>query len=191
MVKKRRRHSAACKFRIALEALKATATRLKGLWDRSGKKHRCINCHFLSKIQFGHAVPWDDKDRSERWARNRGEYYSAEINPFGQSSEIESVGCHKDIWWIGEYDEYFTYSEKPLMQEIMSDRAEQCFFVQYHAPMGYATAEELFRVRYDTRQLKRSLKWTIIGLFVAALSSLMSIGLQIYNTFWKISTPTG
>lgn len=77
------------------------------------------------------------------------------------------------------------------MQEIMSDRAEQCFFVQYYAPKGDATAEELFHVRYDTRLLRQSLKWTKIGLFVAPLSSLLSIGMQIYNTFWKSSTPTG
>ena len=170
-------------------ALKDMAARLKGLWDRSGKKHRCRNCHFLSKSSLSLPTEsWDKKDRDEYWARYNGEDDLEELARRGYSYKLEGVGCYKAIWWM-EYNEHDISLKESLMQEIMSNRAEQCFFVQYHAPMKYSAAEELFRIRYDTRQLKRSLRWTIIGLLIAAISSFISIGLQIYNAVRPINPP--
>ena len=153
-------------------------------------RHSCQNCHFLLKDIPAYTVPkpWDKEDRDECWPR-----YNRDNNANKKARydvyKIDRVGCYKSIW-SKEYDECGNGSSKQsLKKEILRNRAEQCFFVEYHPDMPFPTAEELFHVRYDTRNLRRSLKWTIIGLFVAASGSLMSVGLQIYNTFWNSSAP--
>ena len=154
-------------------------------------KHSCQNCHFLQKVSAAYNDPksWDQEDRDECWPRhnrNNDANKEAQYNLY----KIYEVGCYKKIW-SKEYDEYGNGSSKQsLKKEILRNRAEECFFVEYHEGMPFPIAEELFHVRYDTRNLRRSLKWTIVGLFVAAFSSLISIGLQIYNTLWNSSTPS-
>lgn len=162
---------------------KKEKNRLVTFWKpRHRKRHCCRNCHFLSKYSSSLSdYPWDQEDRDECRPRNREDLL--------QDYRVEAVGCYKSIW-SKEYDEFVNGSERQsLKREILKNRSESCFFVEYHAGMEYRIAEELFRVRYDTRQLKRSLSWTIKGLLVAAFSSLFSIGLQLYNTFWNSNTP--
>ncbi len=164
------------------------AGRVRG---ESGMKHRCRNCHFLQKVSAAYEIPqsWDQEDRDECWPRHNRNNDTAKAGDY-ELYKIYEVRCHKSIW-SKEYDEYGNRAAKQsLKKKILRNRAEQCFFVEYHEGMPYPIAEELFRVRYDTRNLRRSLKWTIVGLFIAAFGSLISIVLQIYNTFWNSSTPS-
>lgn len=154
-------------------------------------KHRCRDCHFLSKESesYNASESWDNKDRDEYWPKYNRNNDPSMVNHY-EFYKIHTVGCYKSIW-SKKYDEFGDGASKQSLEKIiLRNRAEKCFFVEYHPGMPHLIAEELFKVRYDTRNLKRSLKWTIIGLFVAAFSSLISIAFQIYNTFWNSSTPS-
>ena len=123
------------------------------------KKHCCRNSHFLSKDGHNCHVPhpWDQEDRNECWPRHNREDDFSKIED--DRHRINRVGCYKSIWSkeYNEYDFANGSSRHSLKKEISENRAEHCFFVEYHLGMPNRIAEELFRVRYDTRQLKRSL----------------------------------
>ena len=148
-------------------------------------KHCCRNCHFLLKVSAAYSdISWDQEDRDECWPRynrtndpNKAKQYNL--------YNIYKVGCYKSIW-SEAYDECGNgASKQSLKKEILRNRAEQCFFVEYHAGMPYPIAEELFKVKYDTRHLKKSYQMTWWGLIIAGFGLLVNAGFQAANFFFK------
>lgn len=126
----------------------------------------CRNCHFLAKSHVGPggAVPrltWNDKERSNC---HIADHYSAE--------------CARGVWSTGVDPNL----SSRLAKIIALDRKDDCFYIEYRKGMLFQAAIELHRLRYDNRNLKKSYRYTQIGLWVAALSLLATLVLDFLKT---------
>lgn len=115
-------------------------------------KPRCQNCHFLNKTyrtdrgsESNHT--WSREDRDNL---NVKDHYAA--------------SCWRGIWDTG----IDPGLNNQLPDVLTRGRRDECFFVEYHAGMSYQAATELHRIRNDTRQLKKSYRYTQIALWLAA-----------------------
>lgn len=72
--------------------------------------------------------------------------------------------CWRGIWDTGVNPEL----KSELEEVIYKDRKDDCFFIEYSDAMLFSTAEELHRIRYENRNLKRSLVIAIWGLYISA-----------------------
>ena len=117
------------------------------------QKNCCKNCHFLSKRTAWpdhHRFSWDDKEREEL---EIPEHYTA-------------AECYKGIWSTG----IDPHLGSKLKEILLIDRKDDCFFIEYHQGMSFEAAIELHRIRNDNRQLKKSYRYTQLGLLIAGFS---------------------
>ena len=119
-------------------------------------KKCCRNCHFLAKTTAApdrHRFSWD---KTEREKLEIPDHYTAE--------------CGKGIWSTGIDPQL-----KSKFSEILKDdRKDNCFFIEYHPGMSFSAAVELHRIKNDNRQLKKSYRYTQVGLWIAAISMLIA-----------------
>jgi hypothetical protein len=129
----------------------------------------CRNCHFLSKYQRfedgkTHSFPLNKDERSEcvKSPNNLGEPYFVE--------------CHMMVWSEG------VGLGKVSRDEIINKvNRKSCFFFPYHEGMLFPAAIELQKRKVENENLKKSNKYTRIGLYIAAGALLLSA----LNEFFK------
>ena len=126
----------------------------------------CKNCHFLTKTHIDHGggthrFSWTKEERDNC---HLPDHYSAE--------------CVKGIWST-RIDPGL---KKSLNRILLENRRDDCFYVETHDGMSFEAASELHRLRNDNRQLKRSYRYTQIGLWIAALSLLANFVMAILKT---------
>ena len=94
---------------------------------------RCTDCHFLAKFHDGHRFSWEAEERANR---KIAKHFVAE--------------CAKGVWTKR------LNARLDVPVEILKDRGGDCFFIPAYEGMFFDTATELFRLRNDNRQLKKS-----------------------------------
>ena len=138
-------------------------------------KTTCIDCHFLSMIRFD-ASDGDNSPKS--WSqdeRRLGFKDNAEREKFYLFHNHRAL-CFKGMWEFKECNEgKFNYL---VLEE---DRDEKCFFVKHRDGMRFETANELFHIENDNRQLKKSYRYTQKGLLIAAIG----VAITALNVIWN------
>ena len=134
---------------------------------RKSPANCCKNCHFLAKTHIdrggvAHRFSWDKEERDN--------YHSPDHH---------SAECAKGIWST-RIDPSL---EKSLNRILLENRKDDCFFIKTHDGMSFETASELHRLRNDNRQLKRSYRYTQIGLLIAAFGLLANVVMEIIKAF--------
>ena len=146
---------------------KAAAIEMFKVWQPL--KKCCRNCHFLAKTAAApdrRRFSWDKKEREEL---EIPDHYTAE--------------CGKGIW-----NTAIDPNLKSRLSEILSeDRKDNCFFIENHPGMSFSAAEELHRIRNDNRQLKKSYRFTQVGLLIAALGLIITAIPIIVELFNKLT----
>jgi hypothetical protein len=132
----------------------------------------CANCHFLGK-QHSHQSPGEGVP----FFVGRKERHELKNGNFTCISDMYSLRCLKEVW-----DERFNDNGIPL-QEIVCERnrEDRCFFFPYDEGTSFKAAEELQRRLQENRQLKKSHKHTVIGLWIAASGLLLSALVELFN----------
>ncbi len=138
-------------------------------------KHCCEKCHFLASgvnMVLGPPQSWNDELR-ERLKPLEGKGYSRR----------STSGCYKGIW----RDTFLPKGDNDMIsielfrEEVQKDRKESCFFVKYQKGMTFEAAEELQRLEYDTRHLRRGYRHTQISLIVATVGLLLGAIFQLFQ----------
>ncbi|MCY4653827.1 MAG: hypothetical protein OXC95_11760 [Dehalococcoidia bacterium] len=138
-------------------------------------KKNCRKCHFLFfALQYPDPTgttyePWDQMDRE----------YKMPMAP-----EVVGAGCYKGIWSESGRDRFGDAppgTDSSMHPILLRERGDSCFFVEYREGMSFDAAEDLFRLDYDNRQLKKSYRYTQWGLWVAAVGIVVSVALKIID----------
>lgn len=123
----------------------------------------CKTCHFFvrvsglpSKSGTYRYTPLTENERSELWN---------DVRPLFQ--------CYKGIWTERRVTEMTPKSKlRSRLEEILKqDRKESCFYIEHYEGMSPEGGTELFRLRNDNRQLKKSYRYTQMGLWIAAIGA--------------------
>lgn len=151
-------------------------------------KHCCRNCHFLAR-EYPADSPRhrDDVSLVGDKPKSRRRSWTKEERETGQMKHeaIASPMCHKGIWDAGINPEL----NSKLEEIIDKNRKNDCFFIEYSAGMSFDGATELHRIRYENRNLKRSLIIAVIGLYISAGAALLNfIGFENFEKFLKMIT---
>ena len=131
-------------------------------------KKCCKNCHFLSK----YIVSRDGKVHTFSW--------NAEERSVLKVSESYAAECHKGIWSEGISPEI----KVELEEILLKDRTDSCFFIETQKGMSYQAADELFRLRRDNIQLRKSYNYTQVALWIAAFSLLANLIYSVIKDFF-------
>ena len=131
--------------------------KLKAVAVGQSPKKCCRNCHFLTKSHVArdnvYRGSWDGNEREQLFVP---EPYTSE--------------CARGIWSTAIEPNLFF----DLKDILLENRKDNCFFIEYHEGMSFQAAEELHRIRNDNRQLKKSYRYTQIGLWIAAVSMFIA-----------------
>ncbi len=122
-------------------------------------KKVCTNCHFLGK-QHKH----QPHDEGVPFFLNDDERKSIQNGNVEFISEGYAIRCLKGVW-----DQRFYDKEISLSSVLNSkERNNKCFFYPYDEGLSFSAAEELQKRHQDHEQLRRSNRYTRIGLWVAS-----------------------
>ena len=129
-------------------------------------KSCCQNCHFLAKDHVAingkrKSLLWDEEERKNFKIEK---YYSAR--------------CYKGVWDTGVDP---TLKGK-LREVLLEARKNNCFFIEYQPGMLFPAADERFRILNEHRQLKRSHRFTQIGLIIAAVGLFVNIVIEVLKS---------
>ncbi|RUO25509.1 hypothetical protein CWE09_01870 [Aliidiomarina minuta] len=132
----------------------------------------CANCHFLGKQHshqsHGEGVPFFIGSK-ERYELKKGN--------FSCISDMYSLRCLKEVW-----DERFNDNGIPLQDIVcQKNRENRCFFYPYDEGISFKAAEELQRRLQEHRQMKKSNKYTVIGLLIASMGLLINAGVELFR----------
>lgn len=138
-------------------------------------KKVCRNCHFLGK-QHSHQAHNEGVSfylhKEERGSLNR--------NDVRFISENYAIRCLMGVW-----DQRFNDSSIPVLQIINNTpRDNACFFYPYNEGTTFEVAKELEKRTKEYAQLKRSNKYTRIGLWVASGALLLNALVGVVR-LWK------
>ena len=136
-------------------------------------KHCCKNCHFLTK---DHIWP-NGEERSFSWTPEERKNFRLRIE------EDHRARCYRNVWNTGIDP---TLQDR-LKEVLLQDRKGDCFFLEEHQGMSFQAAHELFQIRNDNRQLKRSYRYTQIGLWIAAVSLVANLVVKLLEKLGWIS----
>ena len=95
-------------------------------------------------------------------------------------SELYAAECHKGIWSEG----ISPAIKNELNEILLKERADTCFFIETQEGMSYQAADELFRLRRDNIQLRKSYRYTQIALGIAAFSLLANLIYSVIKDFF-------
>src|SRR6056297_384987 len=128
-------------------------------------KRNCLNCHFLSKEHRE-----ETSGGVYRFSLKRGERKNLEEDPLSFERGFYSFRCHMGVWdeavsRVAEVEEAILFSQ---------GRGESCFFIPYKESMLFPAAIELQKRNQENKNLKKSYKLTIIGLWLAAIGLLLN-----------------
>ena len=125
----------------------------------------CKNCHFLTKDRIGR----NGEEWSFSWTTEERKNLRLRIE------EDHRARCYKNVWNIGIDP---TLNDR-LKEVLLQDRKDDCFFLEEHPGMSFQAAYELFQIRNDNRQLKRSYRYTQIGLWIAAVGLVANVVVKL------------
>ena len=69
---------------------------------------------------------------------------------------------------------------------MLKDRRESCFFVEYQEGMEWPAAEDLQRLQYENRNLKKSFRNAKCALWLAAAGLLINALVGAVNIFLQV-----
>lgn len=140
-------------------------------------KHSCSKCHFLAwgvnQVSIK-PTTWDDDLR-------------ARLEPLSEGGRYRS-GCNKGYWHESflPQDDNGQTEIKAFQDQVRKDRKESCFFVEYQEGMTWEAAEDLQRLQYENRNLKRSLLIATWGLYISAVAAVFNfIGFDNFAKAYK------
>ena len=129
-------------------------------------KHCCKNCHFLARVHIGpngeeFRFAWSKEERSNLSLRH----------------EEQPAECAKGVWST-RIDPHL---KAELEEILLKPRRDDCFFLEVHEGMSFPAASELQKLRNNNRHLKRSLRYTQIGLWIAAFGLVANLLMRIFE----------
>ena len=71
------------------------------------------------------------------------------------------------------------------MVQMLKDRRESCFFVEYQEGMEWPAAEDLQSLQYENRNLKKSFRNAKYALWVAVAGLMINALVGAANFFFK------
>lgn len=122
-------------------------------------KSICRHCHFLSQEHRE-----ENTGRAIVFSLNKQERDKAALAPHEAVANYYSLNCHMGVWDEGVSG---TIEERNILINVTL-RTSNCFFFPYHPAMLFDAARELQKREDDNEQLKKSNRYTRIGLWVAA-----------------------
>ena len=126
----------------------------------------CRECHFLAKTHV------DRMGKSDTHSWNTEERANLQIR------DDYVAECKKGIWSR-------RINPRLNLANIFSEsRGDTCFFVKYGEGMSFDGATELHRLKNDNRQLKKSYRYTQLGLAIAAGSLFLSLLLEVVKFYF-------
>ena len=136
--------------------------------------HNCRACHFMaSDLNMGGTIPKTlSKEQRELLEPQSGSVW----------------GCYKRVWSTSSLpqDHSIGAAEKRSFKDkMLEDRRESCFFVEYQEGMEWPAAEDLQRLQYENRHLKRSYRYSLWGLIIAGIGLVIGAFFQAANFFFK------
>ena len=96
-----------------------------------------------------------------------------------QIKYMYSAKCAEGIWDTGVNPEL----KLDLEEILLKQRRDTCFFVEVQDGMLFETARKLHRIRSENRNLKKSHRYTQLGLWIAALGLFMNLVYSILRDF--------
>ena len=142
---------------------KEERNRLVAFWKaRRRKKYCCRNCHFLARedvFENGQRFTntWTKEEREKGQIRRPEELASA-------------PKCWQGIWDTGVNPEL-----NSKLEEILDkNRKNDCFFIEHSDGMLFKAATELHRMRYENRNLKKSLVIATVGLYISGIAAIFN-----------------
>ena len=149
-------------------------------------KKNCQKCHFLSHAR---ALLGVSGHRWTSWRQDEREHRMPLPRP--SEKEVPLEGCYKGIWkeMVDQFGDGLPGGVNSADRVLLQERGDSCFFVEYREGMSFEAAEDLFRLGYDNRQLKKSYFYTQLGLAVAAVGIVVSVVLKIIEMLSKAPAP--
>ena len=135
-------------------------------------KHCCRNCHFMASglNQSGTSPTTLSKKQRERIKPQTGSVW----------------GCNRRVWntsFLSQNDNSGAAEIEPFTDQMLKDRRESCFFVEHQEGMEWQAANDLQRLEYENRNLKKSYRYTLWGLIIAGIGLVISAIFQGANFF--------
>jgi len=128
-------------------------------------RNNCLKCHFLTKEHRG-----ENSDQVFNFSLNDKERKNLEKDPIGFDRGWYAFKCYMGVW-----DEGVSPVAKEEDAVIFSqDRGDSCFFIEQRPSMLFPAAIELQKRNQENKNLKKSYKFTIIGLWLAAIGLLLN-----------------
>ncbi len=132
----------------------------------------CRHCHFLSKEHRE-----ENTGRALVFSLNKQEREKAALAPHDVVANYYSLNCHMGVW-----DEGVSGSIEERNTVInLTPRSSSCFFFPYHPAMLFDAARELQKRTNENEQMKKSNRYTRIGLWVAAAALFFSALVEIFK----------
>ncbi len=124
-------------------------------------KHTCKNCHFLAKETAGNG-----NSPNHTFSLSNDERENIRIvKPY------YSLKCGMGVW-----DEGVTGMIIEKREDVVykTERNKKCFYWKYQNGMLFNAAIELQKREQENSKLKNSLRYTVIGLWISAISVFVS-----------------
>ena len=141
---------------------------------RTGMTHNCRDCHFMaSDLNMGGTIP---------------KTLSKEQRELVEPQSGSTWGCYKRVWSTSSLpqDHSIGAAEKGAFKvQMLKDRRESCFFVEYQKGMEWPAAEDLQRLQYENRNLKKSFRNAKYALWVAVAGLMINALVGAANFFFK------
>ena len=137
-------------------------------------KHCCQKCHFMaSDLNISLGIPKTlSKEQRELLKPQRGSVW----------------GCYRRVWstsYLPQNHNIGAAEIEPFEGQMLKDRRESCFFVEYQEGMEWPAAEDLQRLQYENRNLKKSFRNTKCALWVAVVGLAVNALVGAANFFFK------
>lgn len=146
-------------------------------------KHCCRECHFLAKSSTTRSAgvvertffSWTNEERLEGKVDNEHLILCCQRGVWDTDIALKALPLEKIRDKLEE--------EMSGLEEVIDkNRKDDCFFIEYSEGMSFDGATELHRIRYENRNLKRSLLIATWGLYISATAaSLNFIGFDNFK----------
>ena len=137
-------------------------------------KKICRDCHFLARDYRGvsgetwkQTVTKEERDKAE----------AGEID-FFKLKDQASLNCHMGVW-----DEGVKPGSDDRLERVNKTKRYNCFFYPYDEGMLFDAAKVLQKREQENRQLKRTNKFSTIGLWIAAIGLISGFLFNVYDRY--------
>ena len=141
--------------------------------------NNCRRCHFMASGLNTGGIP---------------ETLTEEQRKLVEPQSGSTWGCYKRVWNTGSLpqDHSIGAAKKGAFKvQMITDRKESCFFIEYQEWIEWPAAEDLQRLEYENRNFKKSYRMTQWGLIIAGIGLVISAIFQVVNFLIQIGRPPG